>query len=257
MGNILEGFQEVLIVLAVLILTWVAFRFKKSFFRKIEKKRTSGKKTLDVFTVQVIGKIFSIFVFFLALMIILKTFGVDILPLLTFSGIGAAILGFASKDVISNFFGGSMIYITRPFALNDYIEIPGKQVAGVVEEIGWYLTTIRNLQKKCIYLPNSLFSTELLLNYSRMTHRRIEEQLRFRITESGRADAIIIQAKEFISKHPDIDHSEQIDVYLHSISPYGVVIDIRAYTKTTKYLKFMEIRQDVLLNVYRIAAESD
>ena len=257
MVNIPGGIWDWVLVAAVLILTWLALRSKKIFLRRMDKKRLEGKRTLDAFTQQMVGKVFTIVIFFISLMLILQIFGLNIVPLLTFSGIGAAVLGFASKDVVANFFGGLMIYITRPFAVNDFIEIPSKKIAGTVEDIGWYLTSIRDAQKKSIYVPNSTFPTELLLNYSRMTHRRIEEQIRVRITDSDEAARFIEKAKAIVEKHPEIDHKEQTDLFLLSISLYGTVIDVKAYTKTTKYPKYMEVKQDILLKIHKLAISSE
>ena len=212
-----------------------------------------GKHTLDGSTAHVIDKLMSITIFFVSLMIVLQVVGLDIVPLLTVSGIGAAILGFASRDVVSNFFGGVMIYITRPLAVDEQIAIPGKSVHGVVEEIGWYLTTIRDMQKKLLYIPNSVFSTEALVNYSRMTHRRIDERVRLSTKAGFQAETIIKEIRDYISTHPEIDSKEEIDVFLLSINPWGVILEIKAYTKSTKYLKFMEAKQQILLQLHKIA----
>ena len=255
MVNIPTSIQNAILVIGVLILTWLALRFKKIFARKANLAGQAGKYVPDLFTLQIIEKLFTAAIFFISFMLLLQIFGLNIVPLLTFSGISAAILGFASKDMVANFFGGLMLYVTRPFVVNDEIEIPSKNILGKVEEIGWYLTTIRDKGKKSIYIPNSTFSTECLLNHSRMTHRRIDEKIRLRITDAAQASRFIEEVKEFLEKHPEIDHHEQIDAFILSISPYGIVIDVKAYTKTTKYLKFMEIKQQILLQIYELAVE--
>lgn len=253
MVNLPDGVREWILVVVVLALAGLALQFKRRFIRSIDRKRMKGSHVPDAFTLEIGGKIFAVLLFFISFMLILQILGIDIIPLLTFSGIGAAVLGFASKDVVANFFGGLMIYITRPFTVNDVIELPEKKMMGTVEEVGWYLTTIRDLQKKSLYIPNSLFSTELLFNHSRMSHRRIEEQIRFRITDPDEANRLIEKARQMIETHPEIDPREQVDVFLLSISPYGIVIDVKAYTKTTKYLKFMEIKQELLLQINQLA----
>ncbi len=255
MVNIPMGLREGILVLGVVILTWLTLNFKRLIFRRIKKKRAQGKRTLDPYTTHIVGKILTAAIFFVSLMIILQVLGLDIVPLLTVSGIGAAILGFASKDVVANFFGGVMVYITRPFAVDDFIDVPGKTVMGTVEEIGWYHTTIRDLQKKLLYIPNAVFSTEVLHNYSRITHRRMEEKVRIRIADGDKANSIVEKLRKYLKEHPEIDQNQQIAVFIFSISPWGIVLDLNAYTKTTKYLTFLQIKQDVLLEVYKIAYE--
>src|SRR5205085_682063 len=110
------------------------------------------KHALDPSSMAIFEKTFTIFVLFISSLLILQIFGLDVVPLLTVSGIGAAILGFASRDVFANFFGGMMIFMSSPFKIDDYIELPGKKIAGTVEEIGWYFTTIRDTHKRSLYI---------------------------------------------------------------------------------------------------------
>jgi len=66
----------------------------------------------------------------------MQTLGFSIAGALTFGGIGGIAIGFAAKDMLSNFFGGLMIYLDRPFKTGDWIRSPDREIEGVVEEIG-------------------------------------------------------------------------------------------------------------------------
>lgn len=242
------GIKELCLIGVILLLAWILIRIKAALLRKVAEHRHTSK-----ITVEVIGKIFTIVIFFMALLMVLQVVGLDVAPLLTFGGIGAAILGFASKDIFANFFGGVLIYATRPFAVDDFIEIRSKNIAGTVEEIGWYLTRIRDVHKKVQHIPNSLFSTEMVLNDSKMTHRRIDEQMRFKALSPHQVASFVQKAQHFLKHHPDIDQNEEVSVFLVSISPYGIVLDIKAYTKTTDTLKFLEVKQNILLKIFEMA----
>lgn len=253
MGNIPFGFQDAILIAIVLVLSWLALNAKSLFFRRIKKRRLEGKHTIDSSTAHILNKILSISIFFVALMIVLQVLGLNIVPLLTVSGIGAAILGFASKDMFANFFGGFMIYLTRPFSVDDQIEIPSKGIHGYIEEIGWYLTQIRDLSKKLLYIPNSVFSTEMLINYSRMTHRRIYEKIRISPKDVANISGMVQEINGYLRKHHGIDQKELINVSVISVNPWGVIIEIKAYTKTTNYLEFCQVKQEVLLEASRKA----
>jgi MscS family membrane protein len=246
------GIKELCLIGAILLLAWVLIRIKATLLKKMAEHSRTSKITIEV-----IGKIFTVIIFFLSLLMVLQIVGLDIAPLLTFGGIGAAILGFASKDIFANFFGGVLIYATRPFKVDDFIEIRSKNIAGTVEEIGWYLTTIRDVHKKVQHIPNSLFSTEMVINDSKMTHRRIDEQMRFKEKTPEQVAKFIEKAQHFLKTHPDIDQNEEVSVFLTSISPYGIVLDIKAYTKTTNTLKFLAVKQEILLKIFELAGQSD
>jgi MscS family membrane protein len=99
--------------------------------------------------------------------LILNTLGLSLTSLLTISGIGAAVIAFAGKGLIGNFFGGLMLYINRPFTIGEKISSPDRQIEGIVEEMGWILTTVRDTQGCSIYIPNGLFTDIILINLSR------------------------------------------------------------------------------------------
>jgi len=223
----------------ILVLAGILLRLKKFF-----KKATFGRG---------FEKFFTLIVLFITLLLILQILGINIIPILTLSGIGAAIVGFASKDVIANFFSGLMIYVTKPFVVDDYIEVPEKKIAGNVEEIGWYLTSIRDAHKRPLYVPNSIFSTELLINHSRITHRRIDEKIRIRAVNAGKAKEIIAEIRSFFERQTEIDAQQPIDIYLLNFNAISLEIEVKAYTRITEYEKFMEFRQKILLEVYQIA----
>ena len=237
-------------------LSWFLLRLKKVFHNAVAARRVKGKPSFDTVSLELIAKIFSIAVVFVSLLILLQIFGLDILPLVTFGGIGAAALGFASRDVIANFFGGLMLYITRPFTINDLIELPEKKVIGYIEEIGWYYTRVRDEQKKPIYIPNSVFSTEMLINQSRITHRLVEETVRIRYADIVKAGPIVEEIRTLLERHPEIDAHQPIYVYLHNFGPYSLELEIKAYTLATRYEEFMEIKQRILVQIHNIVIKA-
>lgn len=252
----LEGVFEIVPSLRdtgiVLCLAWLALRWKKAVHDSIVSRRLKGKTSFDLITLELISKLFTIGVLFIVLLLVMQILGLNVVPLLTFGGIGAAAIAFASKDVFANFFGGLMLNLTRPFTVNDQIELPQRKVVGQIEEIGWYLTVIRDLQKRPIYMPNSVFSSELVINLSRITHRRIEETIGLRYADIGSSEAIAEEIRQYFQSHPNIDHNLPVYVYIHTLASSSVDLEVKAYTLCTRYEEFMEIKQKVLLEIYRI-----
>lgn len=233
----------------VICATWFLFRCKRLVEQAIEARRHSGKHAPDPATVEIIGKIYTIVILFLTILILLENFGLNIAPLLAFGGIGAAALGFASKDVISNLYGGMTIYLSRPFHVNDRIELPQKKLTGTVENIGWYFTTLRDLSKKPNYIPNAVFTTELVVNESRMTHRFINETLTVKYTDAGKLETLIREIRKFLSLHTEIDHQESIYVFVSGFAESSIHLEIKAYTIATRYEEYMDVKQKILIHI--------
>ncbi len=237
----------------ILLVTWLALFLKRVLFNRAFP-RVSGSFHVDPLSIDVVSKIVTIVIYFVALLLLLENLGIDVLPILTLSGIGAAAVALAGRDAIANFFGGVVLYAARSFGISDFIELPQKQIKGNVEEIGWYFTTVRDLSKRPIYIPNSLFSTELVLNHSRISHRFIDEKVRFRNSDPMKAQSILKEIRQSLKRHKEIDQEEPIHVYLLSISPYGMVVEIKAYTVSTRYEEFMQIKEKILLEIHQASS---
>ena len=158
--------------------------------------------------------------------------------LIAFGGIGGLALAFASQQVISNFFGGLMVYLTSPFTIGEWVNIPDRNIEGHIEEIGWYLTRIRNFEKRPIYVPNSVFTQTIVITPSRMSHERFHPVIGLRYQDINVVKPIIDNIKLMLLHHPSIDHHVGVDVYLISFSASALDIEISAYMLTTSDIKF-------------------
>jgi len=228
---------------------YAILEWKKILQDQILKK---SKKSIDSHSMEFIGKIVNIILIFLFVLVILQVLGLNIMPIMAFSSIGAAAIGFAAKDVIANFFGGLMIYINRPFTTGDLIEIPSQNIIGHIENIGWYTTCIKELQKIPVYIPNNIFSNGIIKNKSRRTHRRLEETIKIRYDDFSKVVQIIDEVKNYILKSSDFDSSFDPYVFFTSYNDFSLDIMIRAYTNTVKERDFFEVRHKFLMHLNSI-----
>lgn len=246
----LERIWAVEAVLAALLL-FICHLVLKKILRRFLQKSSFAPASLHI-----LEKIFTLAVCFLGLLIVLPLFGLDIVPLLTFGGVGAAALAFASKDLVANFFGALMIYATRPFAIGDTIELPQSGLKGQVEHIGWYLTTVRDLQKKPIYIPNSSFTKEVLVNLSRVTAKKIEEKLLLPYADIPKVPQIAQAIRALFESQPSIDRSLPIDVHLAAFEREAASLQISAYTFAMRDPDFFDLRQKLLIETCRLIEEA-
>lgn len=232
----------IVIIACIFLIKWKT-ALQSSFFKKISKK-------IDFATLDFLSKIISFIIVFIALLIILQILGVNIMPLIAFGGVGAAAIGFAAKDVISNFFGGFMIHITRPFSKGDYVEIPKENILGTIEKIGWYLTCIKDLECCPIYLPNSIFSTAQIKNKTRRTSKKIEETISIRYDDFSKISLIISDIEKLLKEEENVE--EDPLVVFTSFSAYSLDLMVRVYIKVVSYNDFMLLRQKLFLEIGKI-----
>jgi len=218
----------------------------------IESHIDSGERDFDKHTVHAIGKLLRVSVFITGSLILLQTLGYSISGLLALGGVGGIAVGFAAKDLLANFFGGLMIYLDRPFKIGDWIRSNDKEIEGTVEHIGWRLTRICTFDKRPLYIPNSIFTNIAVENPSRMTNRRIKETVSIRYDDLAKMPIIIEQVKSMLQNHPEIDNDQTLIVNFNSFAASSVDFFIYTFTKTTEWIRFHEIKQDVLLKIVDI-----
>lgn len=221
--------------------------YKTHFLKIVIRKNPLNQ---DANVLNGINKLLSIAIVIIAALLILDTLGFKSGPLLAFGGVGAAALGFAAKDVISNFFGGLMLVVSRPFGLGDLILIPEKKIEANVIQVGWYMTTLIDKAKRFIYLPNSAFVHSYIINSSRRTHRKIDSILTLNAVSKVQALEALNLAKNTLSAYPGLDHALKPYVSLEA-SEHGIFkIRVNAYTEIRDEKEFYEFQEKLLLTLY-------
>lgn len=251
---VLEADNPLPKLILIVLVAWSCLRF----LNRLEEILTSPevmKKPMDPTTVGALSRLSRVIVAIMLVLIVMQSYGYSISGLLAFGGIGGIAVGFAAKDLLANFFGGLMIYLDRPFKVGDWIRSPDKQIEGTVEDIGWRQTRIRTFDKRPLYVPNSTFANISVENPSRMTNRRIYEYIGVRYDDADQVAAIVEAVKDMLKQHPEIDHNNTLIVNLDRFGPSSLDFFIYTFTKTTDWIHFHEIKQDVMMKIIRIIEE--
>ena len=235
----------------ILVITWFALRFSRNVEHNLRDPRYMGKP-MDATTVRAVGKLVRASIMVTAAMVIMQFLGYSISGVLAFGGIGGLAIGFAAKDLLANFFGGLMIYLDRPFAVGEWVRSPDKEIEGTVEDIGWRLTRIRTFDKRPLYIPNGVFTQIAVENPSRMLNRRIYETIGIRYEDAPLMAGIVADVKAMLQQHPEIDTNQTLIVNFNSFAPSSLDFFIYTFTKTTEWVRYHEIKQDILLRILQI-----
>jgi len=239
--------------LVIATLTWALIRFVD----RVQRRMMHDPKTddLDLTTVEAIGRLIRITVLITSGLIILQTLGFSVSGVLAFGGLGGIAVGFAAKDLLSNFFGGLMIFLDRPFGVGDWIRSPDRNIEGTVESLGWRLTTIRTFDKRPLYVPNATFLSIAVENPSRMSHRRIYETIGVRYDDADQIQIVVERVKKMLEQHPDIDSSQTLMVNFNQFGPSSLDFFIYCFTNTTVWTEYHMVKEDVLLKTYDLITE--
>ena len=247
--------QLTFIVLTMVFLVRFITLAEARILDDLKSQTEGGQGRLDPTTLHALAKLTRLSVVISAVLVALPTLGIEITALLAFGGVGGIAVGFAAQDLLSNFFGGLMIYLDRPFAIGDWIRSPDREIEGTVESIGWRLTVVRTFDKRPLYVPNSVFAKLALENPSRMTNRRIYETIGIRYKDAAKMDQIVQDVHAMLRAHEEIDQDQTLIVNFTGYGKSSLDFFVYTFTKTTNWVKFHEIKQDVMLRIIRIVHE--
>ncbi len=244
-----DSLRNICIIIAI---TWFFVRFIKKTEINLLKQGIEKGKPIDVTTADAIAKLLRASVIITAALIIIQSMGYSISGLLAFGGIGGIAIGFAAKDLLANFFGGLMIYLDRPFNVGDWIRSPDREIEGTVEAIGWRLTTICTFDKRPLYVPNAVFANISVQNPSRMRNRRIYETIGIRYDDVNKMATIVEDVKLMLQNHDEIDNNQTLIVNFNKFAPSSLDFFVYTMTKTTDWVKYHAVKQDVMLKIINI-----
>lgn len=171
--------------------------------------------------------------YILLIIIIAGNLGIElssITVLFASAGVGVSL---ALQDFITNFAGGIMILLLRPFTVGDYIIEDTNKNEGTVKEIKIFYTKLMTIENKVIVIPNGKLMNNSLTNVTERDERRLD----LKVGISYESD--LKKAKEILEtlllSHKDILTNEDWKVFVDSLADSSVVLGIRAYVKMEKY----------------------
>jgi MscS family membrane protein len=247
----------VLRVGVILLFSWAINRINAAGENKlIEETKSSNRLAADG-TLSSFGKLLRIVISVTAVLIVMQSLGFSISGLLAFGGIGGLAIGFAAQDLLSNFFGGLMINLDRPFSVGDWVRSPDQNIEGTVEHIGWRVTRIRTFDKRPLYVPNSTFSSISVENPSRMSNRRIKEYIGIRYDDKRKIRTILDEIRTYLDNNEFIDTRQTTMVNFDNFGDSSLDIFLYCFTHTTVWTTFHEVKEGVLLDIMDIIHKHD
>ncbi|KAL2613711.1 hypothetical protein R1flu_025403 [Riccia fluitans] len=235
--------RETALVVAV---TWFCFKWKQKYVNNL----TIAYK-LDAPRIIAFDKIVSLVLYVLALSCIGEVNGFALRSLLAVGGFSGVALGLAAKEIVSNFFGGALLFVTRPFVIGERIKTGS--FAGYVQDIGFLQTKILSMERVPMIVPNQNFINQVITNYSRANNKLLEAEFPIRIQDIFLVDKITGLVSTFLKSHPEIDSGLKTPVcYLKSVHEQGVQIAVSCVVKPKGGADFFKVQQAILIRVAEI-----
>ncbi len=237
--------------LLVLAFAWLLLRALRKFEVFCEQKGLVRASSFAFFD----QRLAPIGFFFMTALTLLQIAGIPLSALLTVSGVGGVLLGFAAKDGLANLFTGVTLHLDQTFKEGDWIRSPDRSIEGTVENVGWRSTKIRTLDRRLLLVPNALFSSMIIENVSRMSHRRIKTFLNVRYEDHLLVPSWLSAVREVMERHPAVDVTESNECCVHGTSELGVQILLLVYLAPLATHEFYRAQEELFNSVLTLAME--
>ena len=206
-----------------LVIRWIRKIVRRSF------ERSGADKGVEQF----VDSLLKYGLYALLVFSLISSLGFDTTSVAAVLASGGVAIGLALQGSLSNFAGGVLILLLKPFVVGDYIIEDSNGKEGTVKEIQIFYTKLSTIDNKTIVIPNGMLTNTSITNAT----AKDERQLDLRVGISYDAD--IRQAKSVIEnlliKDECIIKNEQINVFVHELADSAVVLGIRAWVKNEEY----------------------
>lgn len=216
------------IIIAVII--FVVGKFIIKFILKFVD-RIFAKSSADEGVAKFIHSVLKVALYSILAITICGQVGIETTSFAAIVASGGLAIGLAFEGSLSNFAGGVMILIMKPFTVGDYIESNG--VEGTVYKIDIFYTSLKTVDNKSVKLPNGTLSNSILTNYSMNDKRRVDVEVGI-----GYDDNIELARKELervMNSYSNIMRDETNAVVVKNLADSAIIMEVRVWVPTEYY----------------------
>lgn len=226
--SLLGFLVQVLVAILILI---VGSRIIKTLVKMVRRFLERGR--LEAGVVTFLTSFTKYALYFVLAMILLSQFGVTTSSVIAVLGSAGLTMGLALQGSLSNFAGGVLILLLKPFIVGDYILDNASSEEGTVKEITIFYTKLLTIDNKMIMIPNGSLSNSSITNYSHMEKRRVDLVIGVAY-EANLAEVRKVIA-ETIQKEPSVLQEEKTDIFVNELNDSSVDIGVHVWVKTEDY----------------------
>lgn len=170
---------------------------------------------------------------------VISKLGIESSSFVAILGAAGLAVGLSLQGSLSNFAGGMLIILFKPFKLGDTIE--AQNVSGTVIDIQIFVTQLLTSNNQVIFIPNGALSNGTIINYSQQENRRTD--LTIGISYDSNIKVVKGMIQHILDSHPKILKHPQATVSVRELTDSGIKLAVRAWTKNED---FGDVSSDIL-----------
>lgn len=216
-------------VVIALVVFFVGTRLIKLLRRIV--RRSMDRAGADVGLIQFIDSLLKAFLYFILVMLIASGFGVDTASVIALVGSAGLAAGLALQGSLSNFAGGVLILLVKPFKVGDYI-IQG-DLEGTVSQIEMIYTNLLTPDNRKVVIPNGTLANNSLINVTAQEKRRLDIDVGISYSADLKKAKELCQ--ELLEREERVLKEEERLVVVSELADSAVILKVRFWVKPEDY----------------------
>lgn len=202
--------------IVLLLVFWLS-----SLVRKKSKSYIENSKSIKSSTKVIIGKIIDVLIYIVVIIIILKTFGVDITTLAVIGGAVGVGIGLGLQKITSNFISGIILLLEKSVEVGDIVELDSGAIYGTVKHFGGRYTLVEATDGKEIMIPNEEFIIGKVTNWT-YSNNRARIEINLGVAYGSDLKKVHDIMMESARKHPRCLSYPDIECYVTQFGEYDI-----------------------------------
>ena len=228
---------KLIAALALLIIGIYSIKFVNKLVQKVMQSRQLDP-TLSKFLLDILNWVLRILLF----VSVIAKLGIETSSFVAILGAAGLAVGLSLQGSLSNFAGGMLIILFKPFKVGDTIDF--QNVTGVISEIQIFVTKIISANNQTIFVPNGILSNGIITNYCVNQNRRIE--LVLRVCYTANIELAISTINSVLQNNASILKSPLMQVVVKDLTDTSVHLAVRAWVNNADY---SQVSSDILLQI--------
>ena len=218
------------LVVAIVILL-IGIKVIKSVVKII--KKGFDKSRMDAAVASFLANVIKYFLYFILVMALLSGFGVATGSVIAVLGSAGLTVGMALQGSLSNFAGGVLILLMKPFSVGDYIVDGSSGTEGTVKDINLFYTRLLTIDNKMVMIPNGKLADSCITNVSMMDKRMLD----LRVTVSYSTDLAFAKSvlESVVTSADTILRDEPSNVFVSELQDSAIELGARIWVKNEDY----------------------
>ena len=234
--NLISFAIEIVLALIFFFLGRIAIKWIRKLTRKM-LERSNIDKGVETF----VDSLLKFMLYGILLFTIATKFGFDTASVAALIASAGVAVGLAVQGSLSNFAGGILILLLKPFVVGDYIIEDNHGDEGTVKEIQLFYTKLLTVDNRTVVIPNGMLTNNSLTNVTHMDERKLE----LKVSISYESDLLKAKAvlADLIQKESRIMQDKEHRIFVDELGDDGVILGMRCWVSTEDYCN---VRWDML-----------